>query len=103
MGITFPCEIISWHVLPAVRREIAIYLAKEKGLSRKLIAEKLGITEAAVCQYIKSKRGNNHKFGEKDRKKIREIAERLLIADKKFDKMCIVCKEFDVKETIMKN
>lgn len=100
MGITFPCEIISWHVLPAVRREIAIYLAKEKGLSRKLIAEKLGITEAAVCQYIKSKRGNNYKFREKDKRKIKEIAEKLLIADKKLDKMCVVCKEFDVADAI---
>ncbi|MBI4210421.1 MAG: transcriptional regulator [Candidatus Diapherotrites archaeon] len=95
MGLTFPCEIISWHVLPAVRREIASYLINEKQVTRKTVAKKLGLTEAAVCQYLKHKRGGSHKFSDNDQRKIREMADMLLNSDKGFEGMCVVCKEFD--------
>ncbi len=62
MGITFPCEIISWRVLPAVRRELSKYLVEEKNTPRKAVAQKLGLTEAAVCQYLKRKRGGSYSF-----------------------------------------
>ena len=51
-----PLEIEYWHVLPAMRRELAESL-KEKGLKQREISEILGITEAAVSQYIKGSRG----------------------------------------------
>ncbi len=103
MTLTFPCEIISWHVLPAVRREIAIYLVNEKKMTRKLVAQKLGLTEAAVCQYIKHKRGGSHKFNEHDITKIKEMADMLATSDKGFGKMCIVCREFDASEQMLAN
>ena len=101
MALTFPCEIISWHVLPAVRREIATYLINEKKMSRKIVAGKLRLTEAAVCQYLKHKRGGSHKFNEHDLIKIREMAEMLATSEKGFDKMCVVCKEFDASEQML--
>ena len=101
MGLTFPCEIISWHVLPAVRREIATYLVNEKKVTRKIVAKKLGLTEAAVCQYLKHKRGGSHKFNEHDIAKIKEMAEMLVQSEKGFDKMCVICKEFDASEQIL--
>jgi len=101
MPLTFPCEIISWHVLPAVRREIATYLVSEKKISRKIVAQKLGLTEAAICQYLKHKRGGTYKFNEKDLSKIREMADLMEHSDKGFDKMCVVCREFDASEQML--
>ena len=101
MGLTFPCEIIGWQVLPAVRREIARYLVDEKKLTRKAVAGKLGITEAAICQYLKAKRGGTHKFSEHDLVKIREMAEMVMSSDKGIGGMCVVCKEFDAAEEVL--
>ena len=52
-----PCEIILWHILPAIRKEFARGLMKNYGLNQKQVAELLGITPAAVCQYLSNKRG----------------------------------------------
>src|SRR3989338_8871233 len=101
MGLTFPCEIISWHVMPAMRREITRYLVNDKKVTRKNIAQKLGITEAAVCQYLKAKRGNGHTFNETDLGKIRKMADMMMESDKGFDKMCVICKEFEAPYEIM--
>ncbi|HZX19763.1 MAG TPA: hypothetical protein VFF13_01995 [archaeon] len=98
MGLTFPCEIISWQVLPAVRREIAEYLVNEKKITRKVTAAKLGLTEAAVCQYLKGKRGGIHKFNEHDLIKIREMGDMMITNNKGIESMCVVCKEFDASQ-----
>jgi len=52
-----PCEIILWHILPAIRKEFARGLMKNYGLNQKQVAELLGITPAAVCQSLSNKRG----------------------------------------------
>ncbi|MET1125232.1 MAG: transcriptional regulator [Archaeoglobaceae archaeon] len=44
------------YVLPALRAQVAIELMK-RGYRVKDIADLLGLTQAAVSQYIKSKRG----------------------------------------------
>jgi predicted transcriptional regulator len=46
-----------WNGLPVIRKEIAVSMIKDFGLSQKETAERLGITPAAVCQYISKKRG----------------------------------------------
>ncbi len=51
-----PQEIEVRYVLPVLRRELAKQMIK-LGLSQKEAAKKLGITEAAVSQYFKKKRG----------------------------------------------
>ena len=51
------CEYMMWNGLPVIRKEIAETMIKDFGLSQKETAEKLGITPAAVCQYISRKRG----------------------------------------------
>ena len=51
-----PCEIIIWYILPSIRREITKSLLKN-GLSQREAAKKLGITDAAVSQYLSEKRG----------------------------------------------
>ena len=50
------CEIIVQYVLPAIRAEMAIQMQKQ-GISQINIAKVLGVTPAAVNQYLRSKRG----------------------------------------------
>lgn len=88
-------------MLPAVRREIAKYLSLEKHISRKTVAQKLGLTEAAVCQYLKHKRGGNYQFKESDLGKIRKMADLMMQSEKGFDKMCVVCREFDAAQEML--
>jgi uncharacterized protein len=52
-----PCEIILWNRLPAIRKELAVALINNHGLSQRDAAERLGVTPAAVCQYLSKKRG----------------------------------------------
>ena len=48
-----------WNGLPVIRKEIAESMISDFGLSQKETAEKLGITPAAVCQYLSKKRGRS--------------------------------------------
>ena len=50
------CEIIVQYVLPVIRAEMALRM-KDEGISQAQIARILGVTPAAVTQYVKSKRG----------------------------------------------
>lgn len=52
-----PCEYMMWNGLPVIRKEIAESMITNYGLSQKEAAEKLGVTPAAVCQYLSKKRG----------------------------------------------
>jgi len=77
-----PQEIQVWYILPAIRKHYAIYL-KEAGLKQKEIASLLDITEAAVSQYLKNKRGNDVKFTEDILKEIKKSAQK--VKEKKKD------------------
>ncbi len=57
-----PQEIQIWYVLPALRRELAIVLIRKHCMSQKKVAGIFGISEAAVSQYLSSKRGIKVKF-----------------------------------------
>ncbi|MGZ4864099.1 MAG: transcriptional regulator [Halobacteriota archaeon] len=50
------CEIIVQYVLPTIRAEMAVRM-RDEGVSQAQIARILGVTPAAVNQYVKSKRG----------------------------------------------
>ncbi len=51
------CEYMMWSGLPVIRKGIAESMIYDFGLSQKETAEKLGVTPAAICQYISKKRG----------------------------------------------
>jgi uncharacterized protein len=62
MSLTLhPQEVEVFYILPAIRRELSIAL-KELGKPQKEIAKLLGVTEAAVSQYISQKRANDVQF-----------------------------------------
>ena len=58
------CEYMMWNGLPVIRKEIAVSMINDYGLSQKETAEKLDITPAAVCQYLSKRRGKSHIFNE---------------------------------------
>ncbi len=55
--ITMPCEV-AINIIPSIRAAIVIALVNELGLSRYEAAKFLGMTPAAVTNYLEGKRGN---------------------------------------------
>jgi predicted transcriptional regulator len=72
-----PQEIEVWYVLPAIRKELAKALVASHGTTQKQAAELLGVTEAAISQYLTSKRGSDIVFDDKVRHEIDISAERI--------------------------
>ena len=73
-----PQEIEIWYLIPALRRELAKILVRDYNLKQKEIAKILGITEASVSNYIKSKRGEKIKFSALELKRIKESVENIV-------------------------
>jgi predicted transcriptional regulator/predicted RNA-binding Zn-ribbon protein involved in translation (DUF1610 family) len=63
-----PCELIIWYVVPDLRSEISRILKEEYNYKQVEIAEVLGVTKAAVNQYLSSKRGDHFFSLVKDKK-----------------------------------
>jgi predicted transcriptional regulator len=75
--LSTPQEVEVWYILPAVRKHLVTEMIR-LGLSQKQAAEKLGITEAAVSQYIKGKRGYDVVFDRKTTNEIKKSAKRII-------------------------
>ena len=73
-----PQEIEVWYLIPALRRELARIFIEEHGLNQKKAAEILGMTNAAISQYLSSKRGNEIKFSKEETDKIKKIADEMV-------------------------
>ena len=69
-----PQELEVWYLIPALRRELAKILISDFGMSQKHASQTLGMTESAISQYLKSKRGSELKFSKEEIEKIRESA-----------------------------
>lgn len=104
-----PQEIEVWYILPSIRKELAKQLVKTHKLSYEKAGSLLGVSKAAVSQYISNKRANKIVFPgiiKKEIKKsadiitkdgqkaIREI-ERILTLIKKTKCSCSVCKKYN--------
>jgi len=93
-----PCELVVWYLLPAIRSELAKELKTEKFRFKQTeIAEKLGVTPAAVSLYISKKRAPDFKFSGNIKEKIKAIAKRIAYEDlSEFEIMqnlCVICIE----------
>lgn len=51
------CDSMVRTLLPPMRAEMVSRLVQKNGLSQSDAAKKLGVTRAAVCQYLSRKRG----------------------------------------------
>jgi len=69
-----PCEVFASRIIPVIRGEIARELVA-RGHKKKEVAGILGITVAAVSQYVHGKRGVGG--SEKLKARIKEIADEI--------------------------
>ena len=61
MRLLYPQEIEVFYLIPAVRKEFAVQL-KKQGKEQREIAKLLGVTEAAISQYLNEKRATEIKL-----------------------------------------
>lgn len=78
-----PQEVEVWFVLPALRRQYVIALKKE-GLKQKDIAAIVNLTEAAVSQYLKKKRGDAITFNMKTLDEIQVSAKKIVAKKREY-------------------
>lgn len=106
---SLPQEIEVWYIIPAIRKELARLLTENHKLSYEKTGDTLGISKAAVSQYLSNKRANKIELSseikievEKSAKMIfdnplsavHEIQRILGIMKTKRDS-CLVCKQFN--------
>ncbi len=116
MSISLPQEIEVWYLIPAIRRTLVDSLINDFHLKQSETAKLLGITEAAVSQYRKSKRAAGIKFNEKTKNLIKKCAkklhdkktcsfreiQRLCMGIKKSGFLCEIHKKYDKKIGVCK-
>lgn len=57
MNTKVPCEVITWYLLPAIRRKLALILLGTHHTSQAEAARMLDLSDAAISQYVSKKRG----------------------------------------------
>ena len=106
---SLPQEIEVWYIIPAVRKEFALLLTKNYGLSYDKAGSALGISKAAVSQYLSNKRANKVCLNAKTKAEIKKSAgkiadnpkvgmieiERILKFMKDNRCSCDVCKQYN--------
>jgi predicted transcriptional regulator len=93
-----PCEVAIWHIVPCIRACLSRELV-EMGLTQQNTGNLLGISQAAVSQYVSEKRGNISKKDPRTYGMITELAEDL-VEDRVEDlskRICEICR------TVQKN
>ncbi len=88
-----PCEIIMWYILPSIRKEIAKAMIKNHGLNQKEAAKRLGITDAAISQYLSAKRGKVKITDPDILRNIKISAKRIIEGNEKnlIEETCRIC------------
>ncbi len=104
-----PQEIEVWYIIPTVRKELAKLLTKKYELSYDKTGIILGVSKAAISQYISNKRANKIRLNLETKKEIAQSAKILAKSPKlavseiqrilKFMKdskcSCDVCKKYN--------
>ena len=98
-----PCEIVVWYVIPSIRSKLAKELF-ELGMKQKDISEQLDITQPAVSQYLRDKRGHELDFNPVVNQYIKNMARDMV--DGKLDtidlipRFCHICKTIKTQEVL---
>ncbi len=93
-----PCMIVVKDILPSIRVLIARELFGKHGLKKSKVANLMGLTPAAITQYLNTTRGDNSKVIEgsvKIRELITDISKDMVQGKSPPDmlllKMCMIC------------
>lgn len=70
-------EVDIWYIIPAIRREMARIMVCQK-MKQREIAKILHVTDAAVSQYMSSKRAKSVRFAPEFKPHIKESVARIL-------------------------
>ena len=73
-----PQEIEVWYIIPAIRRELAKILSEKYKLTFDKIGNALGVSKAAISQYINKKRATAMKIPANMKKEI-EVSARIIV------------------------
>ena len=69
-----PQEIEVWYIIPSVRKELAKQLTSKYEFSYEKAGKALGISKAAISQYLSDKRANKIKLNTETKKEIEKSA-----------------------------
>lgn len=106
---SLPQEIEVWYIIPAIRKELSKILTSKYDLTYEKTGNILGISKAAVSQYLKNKRASKFNLTSEIKKEIEKSAEiinnhndsaipeilRLLNYIKKSKCSCELCKKYN--------
>jgi uncharacterized protein len=67
-------EVEVWYIIPAVRKELARLLTQKYEMSFEKAGNVLGISKAAISQYLSNKRANKIKLSAEVRKEVEKSA-----------------------------
>ena len=96
-----PQEIEVWYIIPALRRELAKSMIDDFNLMQKEVAEHMCLTEAAVSQYLSSKRAKGVIFTEAVLDEIRKSAKDIVENKKRLvPEMLRLCNLTAVKQVM---
>ena len=79
---TLPQEIEVWYIIPAIRRELASCLIRNHNITYEKVGKMMGLTKAAISQYLSNKRAAKIKLPENALKEVCKSCE-LIVAKKK--------------------
>ncbi len=96
-----PCELVVWYVLPTIKADLAKELIN-RGTSQKGVAKMLSITEAAVSQYVKGKRGGKLELKEGAKDAIANLADAIVAGEEGnlITEMCRICGRVKADKTL---
>ena len=102
-----PCELIVWYVLPSIRRELAKDLVDKYHMTQAEVARKFGVTDAAISQYLKSKRGTNKELEssgkyEEFKVEVDKAAQRIVDGSDIVTETCRICEMVEKSGMLVK-
>ncbi|MBP7708407.1 hypothetical protein KA107_01880 [Candidatus Pacearchaeota archaeon] len=104
-----PQEVEVWYIIPKVRKELANLLVNKYGWTYEKAGDMLGISKAAISQYLSNKRANKIKVSKEVNKEIEKSAQtvaegksngmqeilRILTFMRSSKQSCEVCKKYN--------
>jgi predicted transcriptional regulator len=75
---TLPQEVEVWYILPALRRDLSKELIRTHNVTYEKTGNLLGITKAAVSQYLSNKRAAKIKLHPKAETRVKKSADKIV-------------------------